>query len=129
GLVGSEDDVDLRILEAHPFEIARIVVVGKQRRGAVAEKARERLVGRRRGGVAQVPRRALEEWLVLDVIRRRLQLERLLRDQLDDGSLVVNGALLLRMRLDVRLDVGARDAFREEVPPRRIGLAAVERLV
>ena len=59
GLVGREDDVELRVLQVDPREVARVVVVGEQRVGAQAQKVGERLVVADRGRVAQMPRRRL----------------------------------------------------------------------
>src|SRR5439155_19647391 len=79
--------------------------------------------------VAQMACRRLEPPPIFDVIRSRLQLERIAVDQLHYGPLVIDRFFLLRMRLDVRLDLVARDAPRVEIAPGRHRLSADERLV
>ena len=127
GLVGREDDVELRVLQIEPRQIALEVVVGEQRRGAQGEELLEQRVIGELGGGAEVGRGALEKRLVDHVVGRRD--ERLVRSASDHGVLVVERCLLVRMRRHVGVELGAREVFREECAPRRHRLVADERLV
>src|SRR5213593_1641848 len=66
---------------------------------------------------------------VADVIRRRLQLQRIAADDLHHAPLVVDVLLLRRMRLDVSLDLVACQAARVQIAPGRHRLRSNERFV
>ncbi len=126
GLVRGVDDVELRILQGDPQQIAGVVVVGQERLRPGAKERRERCiaaVGRR---VAQMRRRGDEPVLEFDVIRHGAQLQRIAAHQLYDRALGVDRVFLIRMCFDVRLDLVAGDAFREERAAGRHRLGADE---
>jgi hypothetical protein len=73
--------------------------------------------------------RRLQPGAIANVIRRGGQFQRRRPRLLDDRPLVVDRFLLLRMLLDVGLDVGAREAARQDPAARRHRLLLDERLV
>ena len=62
GFVGREDHVEFRIFEIEPGDVARIIIVGKQRVRAKIQEFREGGIVAQRGGVVKVLRHGLKKF-------------------------------------------------------------------
>ena len=126
GFVGRKDDVKLRILQFQPGQVAGEVIVAEQRVGAQAKKLRECRIVAEFGRRPQSFCRRLQKGAKCNVVGNGLQFVLL---PAHDGELIVDRCLLLRMLLDVLLDLIARQVRGIEASARRHGFGADKRLV
>ena len=128
-LVRRVDDVELRILQIQPRDVAGVVVVAENRRGAQAQEPGERrivgqvrgLAQRRGGGTCELDEPA--------VVPLAGEVGAAWPRSRHDGVRVVDGLLSRRVSGDVRLDLRARQAGGVERAARRHRRGADERLV
>ena len=121
--IGRKDDVEFRILQLQPGQVAREVIVAEQGIGPQSKKLRESRVITEIGGCPQRLRRRLQKSAKRDVVGNRLQLSLI---PPHDRELVVDRRLLFRMLLDVLLHLIARQVRGIEASPRRRGFGPDE---
>ena len=120
GLVGPDRGLERGVL-LHPGDVARVVVVRQERRGARLEEGPQRLLGRRGRSLAQELGRPCELALVLDAVGHGHEpaLRRATYRGEEGGR---GGALRLGKRLHPGLDLGLRGAGGIEVGRLRLRL-------
>ena len=125
-LIRGEDDIELRIIQLQPGNVAGVVVVRRKRVGAQAQEAGKSCVVAEFRGVAQRLAHRADEFLVSVVIRHAHQPA---AAPLHHRIRIVNRGFVFRMLLDVLLDLRARKVLGIECMTGRHRLAAGERPV
>ena len=100
GFIGRENDVEFRILQIEPREVARKIIVGEQRIGAQAQEFRKCRIAAEICRCAQIARRRFQKCAIGDVVGNCFQFARM---PADDRELIVDRILPIGMLFDVLL--------------------------
>ncbi len=99
------DHVKLRILEVQPGDVALVVIIAQQRRGAKAKKIGERLVLTKLCSFAQRLRGRLQQVLVSLVVGNTNKFVASLRLPMNRSIRIVNLSFLLRVLFHIGFDL------------------------
>src|SRR5208337_4308135 len=126
GLIGRKYDVEFRVLQLQPCQVAGEVIVAEQGIGSQFKKLRERGIIAELGRCPQSVGRWLQKSAKGNVVRNSLKFSLI---PAHDRELIVNRRFLLRMLLDVLLHLVARQIRGIEPCAQRHGVGSDKWLI